>query len=154
MSIVDDLVLTELLHLGHNPLTGQKLPGQVHTQRLQPYVRRMVLNRGHVEDPSVGEKNVHLAKRLNGVGVADTGEAFKWEASDTVSFLARLNGGAVGTVNVSNITDPPIGFTLRILGEDGQLVARAPGYYQFTPLTLQAGKRGGHASACRGASRT
>jgi len=74
---------------------------------------------------------------------ADTGEPFEWETSDTVSFLARLAGGAVGTVNVSNITDPPIGFVLRILGEDGQLVVRAPSYYQFSPLTLYAGKSGG-----------
>ena len=74
---------------------------------------------------------------------ADTGEPFHWETSDTVSFLARLRGGAVGSVNVSNITDPPTGFTLRILGDEGQLVAHAPGSYQFTPMTLQVGKRGG-----------
>jgi len=73
----------------------------------------------------------------------DTGEPFRWEASDTVSYLARLAGGVIGTVNVSNITDPPRGFTLRILGDEGQLVATAPGYYQFTPVTLQAGKPGG-----------
>ena len=73
----------------------------------------------------------------------DSDEPFQWEASDTVSYLARLAGGVIGSVNVSNITDPPIGFTLRILGDDGQLVAMAPGYYQFTPVTLYAGKRGG-----------
>ena len=74
---------------------------------------------------------------------SDTGAPFRWEASDTVACLMRLGGGVIGTSKVSNVTDPPTGFFLRIAGDEGVLVARAPGYYQFTPLTLEGGKAGG-----------
>lgn len=73
---------------------------------------------------------------------SDTGAPFRWEASDTVNCLLRLQGGEIGTLSVSNITDPPAGFMLRVAGDEGVLVARAPGYYQFTPLTLAGGRRG------------
>lgn len=73
---------------------------------------------------------------------SDTGAPFRWEASDTVDCLLRLRGGEVGVLSASNITDPPAGFVLRIAGDEGVLAARAPGYYQFTPLTLEGGRRG------------
>lgn len=73
---------------------------------------------------------------------SDTGAPFRWEASDTVNCLLRLRGGVIGTLSVSNITDPPAGFMLRVAGDEGVLAARAPGYYQFTPLTLEGGRRG------------
>ena len=74
---------------------------------------------------------------------ADTGEPFQWEASDTVKYIARLPDGVIGSVSVSNITNPPIGFTLRVLGDEGQLVVHAPQYYQFTPMTIVGGMAGG-----------
>lgn len=73
---------------------------------------------------------------------SDTGAPFRWEASDTVNGLLRLRGGQAGTLSVSNITDPPAGFMLRIAGDEGVLEARAPGYYQFTPIALEGGRRG------------
>ncbi len=76
---------------------------------------------------------------------SDTGKGFEWKASDTVRYVARLAGGQIGSLAVSNITTPPLGFTLRIYGEEGRLTATAPGYYQFTPMSLYAGTRGGDA---------
>ena len=80
---------------------------------------------------------------------ADTGNRFEWQASDTVRYVARLTGGQVGSLAVSNITSPPLGFSIRIFGDEGQLAASAPGYYQFTPMTLLGGPRGGEMAAIK-----
>ncbi|NIS29616.1 MAG: Gfo/Idh/MocA family oxidoreductase [Actinobacteria bacterium] len=74
---------------------------------------------------------------------ADSGAAFRWTASDTVRYVARMTGGQIGSVAVSNITSPPLGYTLRIFGDEGRLEATAPGYYQFTPMTLAAARAAG-----------
>lgn len=69
----------------------------------------------------------------------DTGELFEWGASDTVILIAELAAGVSGTVSVSNVTYPPQGFSFRITGEEGQVLARAPRYFQFSPITVSVG---------------
>ena len=36
--VINDFAFTELFHLGNDALTGQKLAGQIHVQRLQPHL--------------------------------------------------------------------------------------------------------------------
>ena len=69
----------------------------------------------------------------------DTGEPFQWRASDTIMLLAELSGGTSGTLSVSNVTYPPQGFSFRVTGEEGQVLARAPRYFQFSPITVWLG---------------
>ena len=69
----------------------------------------------------------------------DTGEPFQWTASDTVMLLAELRGGTSGVISISNVTYPSQGFSFRITGEAGQLLARAPRYFQFSPITVSVG---------------
>ena len=78
-----------------------------------------------------------------GGSYADTGDAFEWDTSDTVAVLGEFTAGAVATIRVSNITDPGLGFSLRIAGEEGQLLATSPAYLQFSPITLMQGRPGG-----------
>jgi predicted dehydrogenase len=80
---------------------------------------------------------------------ADTGNPFTWEASDTVRYVARLESGVVGSLAVSNITSPPLGFVFRIFGDGGRLEAMAPGYYQFTPMRLAGASTGREPSRIR-----
>lgn len=67
---------------------------------------------------------------------ADTGASFTWTASDTVAYVARLSSGAVGAAHVANTATPAVGFSLRILGDEGQLLLVAPGYVSYTPARL------------------
>lgn len=72
----------------------------------------------------------------------DTGEAFKWNTPDTVAYIARLEQETPGVVSVSNATRPPLGFNFRVMGEQGQLRARSPEYFQFSPIQLELGRNG------------
>ncbi len=68
--------------------------------------------------------------------LGDSGEPITWETHDTVRFIARLGMGISGLVEISNAASRSVGFRLRILGEAGQVDARAPQYPQFSPVTL------------------
>ncbi len=70
---------------------------------------------------------------------ADTDERFVSRTYDTVLFLAETASGVAVSARISNVTRPPLGFTLRITGEDGHLMARAPEYFQFSPVELLVG---------------
>ncbi len=74
---------------------------------------------------------------------ADSGRPFEWTASDTVRYVARTADGQIGSLAASNITAPPLGFALRVFGDEGLIGATAPGYYQFTPMTILGGPAGG-----------
>ncbi|MYC86561.1 MAG: Gfo/Idh/MocA family oxidoreductase [Acidimicrobiia bacterium] len=76
---------------------------------------------------------------LSPAGVYSEGGTFEWQTADTVMALAELSGGVVGTAYVSNTTSPPQGYSLRIIGEDGQMLLEAPSYYQFSPVRVSAG---------------
>ena len=76
---------------------------------------------------------------LSPAGVFSEGGTFEWRTADTVMAIAELTGGAVGTAYASNATSPPLGYSLRILGEEGQILLGAPSYYQFSPVRLSVG---------------
>ena len=76
---------------------------------------------------------------LSPAGVYTDGGTFEWKTADTVMALVELAGGMVGTAYVSNTTSPPLGYSLRILGEDGQILLAAPSYYQFSPVKVSVG---------------
>ncbi len=73
---------------------------------------------------------------------SDTGGWFQWTASDTVGYLVRLAGGCLGAGFVTNTSVPPMGFTLRIIGEEGQLAVSAPGYVSFSKASVLLGRAG------------
>jgi predicted dehydrogenase len=73
---------------------------------------------------------------------ADTGESFEWTAADTVAYVARLADGTVGSALISNTADPPVGFSIRLLGEEGVLVLKAGGYASYAPAQVAIGRRG------------
>ena len=73
--------------------------------------------------------------RPSGV-LGDSGEPMTWETHDTVRFIARLRMGISGLVEISNAASHAEGFFLRILGDAGQIEAKAPQYPQFSPVTL------------------
>lgn len=64
---------------------------------------------------------------------ADTDEAFRWSATDTVACSARTASGTLGSLLVANVARPESGFALDVLGEEGRLSLAAPGYVQYTP---------------------
>ena len=76
---------------------------------------------------------------LSPAGVHTEGGTFQWQTADTVMAIAELVGGVVGTAYVSNTTSPPQGYSLRIIGEEGQVVLGAPSYYQFSPVRVSRG---------------
>ena len=76
---------------------------------------------------------------LSPAGVYTDGGAFEWKTADTVMAMVEMVGGVVGTAYVSNTTSPPEGYSLRILGEDGQILLAAPSYYQFSPVKVSVG---------------
>jgi predicted dehydrogenase len=73
---------------------------------------------------------------------ADSGAPFDWTASDTVAYVARI-GDLVGSAHVTNTADPGVGFSLRILGDEGQLLLTAPGYPSYAAMRLRRGRPGG-----------
>ncbi len=72
-------------------------------------------------------------------GLYTDGGAFRWKTADTVMATAELVGGVAGTAYVSNAVTPPQGYSLRILGEEGQILLAAPSYYQFSPVKVSVG---------------
>ena len=76
---------------------------------------------------------------LSPEGKYTEGGTFEWKTADTVMAIAELAGAIVGTAYVSNTTSPPQGYSLRILGEEGQILLGAPSYYQFSPVKLSVG---------------
>ena len=72
-------------------------------------------------------------------GAYTEGGTFTWKTADTVMAMAELVNGIVGTAYVSNTTSPPMGYSLRIIGEEGQIVLGAPSYYQFSPVRVSRG---------------
>ena len=76
---------------------------------------------------------------LSPAGVYTDGGTFEWKTADTVMAMAELTGGIVGTAYVSNTTSPPQGYSLRIIGEEGQMLLAAPSYYQFSPVKVSVG---------------
>lgn len=83
------------------------------------------------------------ATRMPEDAYTDTGERFSWTASDNVAYVARLADGTIGSALVSNTADPAVGFWLRILCGEGQLLLRAPGYASFAPPRLFRASAGG-----------
>jgi predicted dehydrogenase len=71
---------------------------------------------------------------------SDTGEHFRWSATDTVACLLRLNNGTIGSTYVTNLAMPSVGFLLRVLGEQGQVVISAPGYVSFARTRVCLGR--------------
>ena len=99
---------------------------------------------GHVMDSVraiLGDVESIAARQmtLSPAGVYTDGGSFEWKTADTVMAMVELAGGVVGTAYVSNTTSPPQGYSLRILGEDGQILLAAPSYYQFSPLKVSVG---------------
>lgn len=99
---------------------------------------------GHVMDSVrfiLGEVENISARQmtLSPAGVYTDGGTFEWRTADTVMAMAELVGGIVGTAYVSNTTSPPQGYSLRIIGEEGQIVLGAPSYYQFSPVRVSRG---------------
>ena len=76
---------------------------------------------------------------LSPPGTYTEGGTFEWKTADTVMAMAELSDGVVGTAYVSNTTSPPQGYSLRIIGEDGQLLLEATSYYQFSPVRVSTG---------------
>lgn len=72
----------------------------------------------------------------------DTGEVFEWQTPDTVLYLARAESDVPGVVQVSNATAPSLGYLFRVTGDEGQILARAPEYFQFSPIELSVGRVG------------
>ena len=99
---------------------------------------------GHVIDSVrsvLGEVESVAARQmtLSPAGVYTDGGEFRWKTADTVMAMAELADGVVGTAYVSNTVSPPQGYSLRILGEDGQILLAAPSYYQFSPVKVSVG---------------
>lgn len=99
---------------------------------------------GHVIDSVrsiLGEVESISARQLtlSPAGVYTDGGTFEWKTADTVMAMAELAGGVVGTAYVSNTVSPPQGYSLRILGEEGQILLAAPSYYQFSPVKVSVG---------------
>lgn len=99
---------------------------------------------GHVIDSVrliLGDVESICARQLtlSPAGVYSEGGTFEWQTADTVMAMAELSGGVIGTAYVSNTTSPPQGYSLRIIGEEGQMVLEAPSYYQFSPVRVSAG---------------
>lgn len=99
---------------------------------------------GHVMDSVrfiLGEVGNISARQmtLSPAGVYTEGGTFQWRTADTVMAIVELVGGVVGTAYVSNTTSPPQGYSLRIIGEEGQIVLGAPSYYQFSPVRVSRG---------------
>jgi predicted dehydrogenase len=69
--------------------------------------------------------------------------AFRWATEDTVQLLAKLDNGVTGVINVTNTATQSSGFELQVLGDQGQVDARAPEYLQFSPVTAQVTDRSG-----------
>ncbi len=78
---------------------------------------------------------------LSPKGTYTDGGSFRWKTADTVTATAELAGGVVGTAYVSNAVSPPQGYSLRIVGEEGQILLAAPSYYQFSPVRVSVGGR-------------
>ena len=99
---------------------------------------------GHVMDSVrfiLGEvENIDARQMtLSPAGLYTEGGTFEWQTADTVMAIAGLAGGMVGTAYVSNTTSPPQGYSLRIIGEEGQILLAAPSYYQFSPVRVSRG---------------
>ncbi|MBI2871905.1 MAG: Gfo/Idh/MocA family oxidoreductase [Chloroflexi bacterium] len=73
---------------------------------------------------------------------SDTGERVPVDSVDTVAFLCRLAGGAVGTVHVSQVSHRTSGWRLEAHGTDGKLTATSRGMVQYTPVRLRGAHRG------------
>lgn len=76
---------------------------------------------------------------LSPAGTYTEGGTFQWKTADTVMAMAELVNGIAGTAYVSNATTPPLGYSLRIIGEEGQILLGAPSYYQFSPVRVSRG---------------
>jgi predicted dehydrogenase len=72
---------------------------------------------------------------------SDTGESFTWTAADTVAATVGVVSGAVGTVYVTYLADPPGGFVFDIFCDEGRISLRAPGYVSYTPCVLRVARR-------------
>jgi predicted dehydrogenase len=83
-----------------------------------------------------------VGTKVKGGQYADNGEKFIWKTYDTVSYLAETPSGISISARISNVTRPALGFVLRVAGEDGQLMVRAPQYLQFSPAELFIGSSG------------
>lgn len=67
----------------------------------------------------------------------DDGQTFTWDTPDTVRYMARLDSGLTGSVNVTNAAVATTGFTLQVIGDGGQIDATSPAYIQFSPVTVR-----------------
>lgn len=85
-------------------------------------------------------KNVSARQlTLSPAGTYTEGGTFQWMTADTVMAMVELVDGVVGTAYVSNATTPPLGYSLRVIGEEGQILLAAPSYYQFSPVRVSRG---------------
>jgi predicted dehydrogenase len=75
------------------------------------------------------------------VRLSDTGSPFAWTAADTVKCQLKLSNGMEGTVIASHAAWSGEGFRLEVYGTDGRLVAKAPGYISYSPVSVQGSTR-------------
>ena len=88
------------------------------------------------------QKIIGINRTLAPDGIfSDTAVPFQWDTSDTVMYIAELVSGINGITSVNNISTPESGYSFQIIGSDAQLIAKAPSYYQFSPLTLYIGSK-------------
>ena len=77
--------------------------------------------------------------------MADTSESVEVTSPDNVLVTAQLANGAVASVHVASVPWHGGGWRLEAYGDEGTLVARAPGTVQYTEVTLQGARKGENA---------
>jgi predicted dehydrogenase len=74
----------------------------------------------------------------------ETGEKFRWSASDTVSYQAKLDSDVTGVTHVSYVSANDRGFLLEIFGDEGTLSIGSPTHPALGGLTIRRfGRAGG-----------
>lgn len=72
----------------------------------------------------------------------DTGEKVPVTSPDNVSFVARLESGAVGAVQISNTAMHGSGFRLDVHGVEGKITAASPALLELSLVTLRGARAG------------
>lgn len=73
----------------------------------------------------------------------DTGQKVPVTSPDNVNFTARLAGGAVGSVQISNTAINGSGFRLEVYGTKGKLAARSNALLELSLVTLTGAQGNG-----------
>lgn len=127
---------------------GPRASAQAYQARRESGAGTLTVSMGHSIDGmcwllgDIQELSGLVDTQIKEWSLQDTKETIPVTTPDNVAAVARLQGGAVGTVQASNTAPEGSGFRLAVYGSEGKLTATSSGLLELSQVHLTGARTG------------